>query len=307
MTHIDDGPSYTAFLNAQGRILATAFLVPAPKGILIEAEGAVLPALAKHLKRYKLRSKVSILDCSAEYSIMVSCGSEAKDPPALPAAAWRDPRLPFLGWRWIAPRSEVDKQLVQLLATGSATGSAALYRCALTLIGLRDDLLQLPFGEALPLESNLEALNGVVFDKGCYLGQELTARTHFRGATRKRLLPVLSASLARAVEKALPEHSDAGMLAWLPITEQQIAAHLPRSVNGEMLLADESDEQPPLSGNLLDANGKTVGKLRSFDQTTGLGTALCRIDSIGKGALTLEAGLQVVPIKPSWWASRINH
>ena len=46
-----------------------------------------------------------------------------------------------------------------------------------------------PPGEAIPLEYNLDALNGVSFSKGCYLGQELTAMTHFRGTIRKRLMP----------------------------------------------------------------------------------------------------------------------
>jgi transferase CAF17, mitochondrial len=46
-------------------------------------------------------------------------------------------------------------------------------------------------GSAIPLEYNIDLLNGVTFDKGCYLGQELVARTHFQGLIRKRVMPFL--------------------------------------------------------------------------------------------------------------------
>ena len=53
------------------------------------------------------------------------------------------------------------------------------------------DMLDVPTGDAFPLEHNIETLNGVSFRKGCYLGQELTARTYHTGVTRKRLVPII--------------------------------------------------------------------------------------------------------------------
>lgn len=58
--------------------------------------------------------------------------------------------------------------------------------------GVAEGAVDLPFEDSLPLEANIDLLNGVHFNKGCYVGQELTARTHFRGQVRKRIMPVIA-------------------------------------------------------------------------------------------------------------------
>ena len=108
------------------------------------------------------------------------------DPAPCPVASagiqWtRDPRLPELGDRMIFPAGYTPP--------GKIVTPDAFRNFRLRL-GVAEGCLEIPTGEALPLEYNLDALNGISYTKGCYVGQELTARTHFRGVIRKRLMPV---------------------------------------------------------------------------------------------------------------------
>ena len=119
---IGAGPLYTAFLDVKGRVLTDAFLVAVEDGVLIDVEAASLESLAKHIKRYKLRSKVSVTDRSDELSVMVNVDPEHNvdperneqkagealgalgDASAALGGAWSDPRLPALGQRAIVRR-----------------------------------------------------------------------------------------------------------------------------------------------------------------------------------------------------------
>lgn len=93
--------------------------------------------------------------------------------------AWqRDPRLGTLGARCIGPWAEGQVR---------AQERYALQRYSL---GVPEGDEEIPQGQAMPLEFNLDVLNGVAYDKGCYIGQELVARTHYKGVIRKRLMPV---------------------------------------------------------------------------------------------------------------------
>lgn len=92
-----------------------------------------------------------------------------------------DPRLPDLGQRVILP---ADHQ-----PDGTPVPDE-VYTERRFRLGVAEGSSEIPSGAALPLEYNLDALNGVSFSKGCYVGQELTARTHFQGVIRKRLMPL---------------------------------------------------------------------------------------------------------------------
>ena len=112
------GPQYTTFLSAQGRVLHDAFLVSGAEGsVLIDAELDAVPALTKHLKRYKLRSKVQVREASEEMEVLAICGGDGAAPEAgrdgfgggapSEGGEWADPRLPCLGRR-------VEQRLMQL-------------------------------------------------------------------------------------------------------------------------------------------------------------------------------------------------
>ena len=89
-----------------------------------------------------------------------------------------------MGLRMLLPAS--DRAIPSNLADPQA------YHIYRTLAGIPEGPLELPPGQALPFESNFDYTDSVSFNKGCYLGQELTARTHYTGVIRKRLLPFVS-------------------------------------------------------------------------------------------------------------------
>lgn len=79
-----------------------------------------------------------------------------------------------------------------------------------SLVGLPEGVNDLPPGVALPLESNLVYMQGISFSKGCYIGQELTARTHHTGVIRKRLMPVRFSSPVQKVEEGAALQTQSG-------------------------------------------------------------------------------------------------
>ena len=140
----------------------------------------------------------------------------------------------------------------------------------------------------VPHESNLELLGSVHFAKGCYLGQELTARTEFRGTVRKRLVPVVRVSGAAGGA----EGGAAGGAAGVGVTEAECVpalAHLPAA---ERRLAAElfppGIEELPRAGDFTAAGGvslrngagKAVAKLRRFSEAWGCGLALLRLEAL---------------------------
>jgi len=103
------------------------------------------------------------------------------------AVSYVDPRLPALGVRVLAPAGEAAAILG---SHGFLPAMPADYDALRLSLGVPDGSRDLPVEKALLLESGFDELNGVDWKKGCYMGQELTARTKYRGLVRKRLLPV---------------------------------------------------------------------------------------------------------------------
>jgi folate-binding protein YgfZ len=171
---------WAALLSPQGRYLIDFFIFSDGETLFLDAPAAALPELQKRLARYKLRADVRLEDVSATHHVHAAWNQL---PPEIPVTA-PDPRLPEAGYRMIAET---------ILPT---TAGEENYHAHRHTLGLPDGPPDLEPDKTLLLEANFDALNGVDFQKGCYMGQELTARTKYRGLIKRRLIPVALESAA---------------------------------------------------------------------------------------------------------------
>jgi hypothetical protein len=197
--HISDARAiYAALLSPQGKFAYDLLLVGDGERYLIDAESTRRADLLKRLKLFKLRSKVALEDLDADFVVANLFGDDALQRLGLaaePGAArtlaggfvFTDPRLPTLGARAFLPRATAEQTLIDLGFTAANDGDFQRLRFALGVPEGSHDLIP---DKSILLESGVDELHGVDWQKGCYMGQELTARTKYRGLVRKRLLPV---------------------------------------------------------------------------------------------------------------------
>lgn len=176
-------PQWSALLSPQGKALFDFILWEDGDDILIDCEAARAEALVRRLTLYRLRRPITI---APEEALAVHWALEAADRP-------RDPRLPALGARWLAPPS------------GPATDWLA-HRLSL---GVTEGVAELGDGETLWLECNARELNGVSFTKGCFIGQENTARMHHRSKVNRRLVV---APLGPETDRTRATYPDLGLM-----------------------------------------------------------------------------------------------
>jgi folate-binding protein YgfZ len=247
---------WAALLTPQGRFLNDMFVVEDDAGtFLIETERERAAALARKLKMYTLRSKVTVDDRSdaMEVAAVFGPGTDEGAEKILPVAgatAFVDPRLSALGVRVLAPAGQAAA-----LLRGVDAAPLADYEALRLTLGVPDGSRDLPVEKALLLESGFDELHGVDWQKGCYMGQELTARTKYRGLIKRRLFPV-------KVEGALPPpgtpverngkevgeiRSGSGDRALAML--QLEAASGPLTVNGARLQAERPDWMQIASGD----------------------------------------------------------
>jgi len=162
-----EGLGYGAILTPQGKLIADFLLVQQPGAVVIDVAQDLADDLERRLTMFKLRSKVTIE--RAEMGVTRGQGP-------MPEGALVDPRHPALGWRLygaaLTQGAPIDWDALRIAARVPQTG------------------LELQPGDSFILELGFERLNGVDFRKGCYVGQEVTARMHHKTALRRRLMVV---------------------------------------------------------------------------------------------------------------------
>lgn len=194
----DEQAVYAALLTPQGKFLHDFFVAAWGEGLLLDCEAARLADLKRRLTLYRLRSKVTLSDRSKVLAVAVAHGEGAAGALALaevPGTArvldggvvFVDPRLAEAGVRAILPR-EAAPALLE--AAGFSAGSRDDYERRRIALGLPDGSRDMEVEKAILLENGFDELHGVDWQKGCYIGQELTARTRYRGLIKKRLVPV---------------------------------------------------------------------------------------------------------------------
>ncbi|KAK7530863.1 uncharacterized protein J3D65DRAFT_639816 [Phyllosticta citribraziliensis] len=325
---------YTGILNAQGRVMFDAFIYPTTvvdkdgvpvRACYVEFDEALGTQPMFLLKRYRLRAKVT-LEYARDRGVFCAWGpgfGEEDDQrgggkrPHLPKPGelitMADARIPGFGTRFVAPLTDEYKASPAWKGPSSTTDwalplplqeihalqslprvSTDHYHIRRFLTGLPEGPHEVLLGDSLPLECNMDLMRGIDFQKGCYVGQELTIRTKHTGVVRKRVLPVRLYNLDAATAPSTLElvKEEGGFWAAHEIGEQdnrnvggiRPAAGLfsepdyPKPAEGE---AEGEEPDPKQVAKALRAHRRENRAVGRFLNGIGnIGLALCRLDAM---------------------------
>lgn len=203
---------YAAFLTAPGKVLNDVFVYPTlgskwhadvnkseDQGYLVEVDADDASALFKHIKRHKLRAKLALrmldegeLDIWNAWKDDDRWTAHSQGVHEDGTIGLTDCRAPGMGQRILLPSSSSESGLAGNTAALDGLDEAPLsaYTIRRYLRGVAEGQKEIPRQETLPMNANIDLMNGIDFKKGCYIGQELTIRTHHTGVVRRRILPV---------------------------------------------------------------------------------------------------------------------
>lgn len=211
-----NGGIFALFLNKGGRILYDTIIYKQKseeKTFLIECDKNITENLIKHLRLFRVRKKIDIDSVADEFAIWTlfsqnneSIKLNATEEQNLEGNKFfylSDPRLKLLGSRLIVPNSTKENDIANLLPSQSIQPPSLEYNYKehRYQLGVGEGIDELKLEKSFPFEANCDYLHGVSFHKGCYLGQELTARTYHTGVIRKRLMPIKLKSIASLSEE----------------------------------------------------------------------------------------------------------
>lgn len=169
---------HAALLSPQGRFRHEMFVIEGASGeYWLETVWDDIPALIALLQQYRLRAQVTFKDISDAWGVAWADGATAC---AAHDKIFMDPRLPALGWRAFLPRPMIE----------DCQDGTDAYRKHRLGLGVADAQYDAKRDHDLLSDLNFDLLHGVSWTKGCYIGQEVTARMHHRKLVKKRLFPV---------------------------------------------------------------------------------------------------------------------
>jgi len=286
---------FSAFLTAQGRVLFDVFIYPihhsstlanpnfigskgdtSDPGYIIECDASVASTLSAHIKKYKLRSKFTHrLIPEDELNVWSVWGSEE-----IPIdVACKDPRVSSMGQRIILPTREFSTNNIipHDLDNHDLDNITrhAQYTVRRYQLGIPEGQNEILSGTSLPQESNLDYMNGIDYRKGCYVGQELTIRTHHTGVVRKRVLPI----------QLFPYSTDTTII---------------KGGVDESSVYDPNLDipTPPSQTNIkaVEKKGRSAGKI--CGSVGNIGLALCRLEMLT--SVNLPGGMNSFNPKDEW-------
>jgi len=216
---------YAALLTPQGKYLFDFFIIRDGDALLVDCYREDIDLFVKKLTMFKLRSRVTLKDVSTDYDVYTFFGANVAATLSMESdqhktdegcILYTDPRLEQAGVRGFVP-SSVD------LTSWGEDASDDIYQYHRISLGLVETPLDLIKDKSILLESGFDELSGVDWKKGCYMGQELTARTKYRGLIKKRLIPI-------KITDGAPEPGS--MISYAGKTVGDI-----RSISGDMAIA----------------------------------------------------------------------
>lgn len=175
---------FAALLTPQGKIIADCIVVENDGAFLLDCPLELAQTLADRLKFYRLRAKIEIENLSGQRAVAAVWDGKTTSSDAV---VYADPRLAALGERIIVAADFAPR----LAATiGAEPADAQAYEAHRIALGVPRGGPDFAYGDAFPHEADMDQLNGVDFDKGCYVGQEVVSRMEHRGTARNRVVPV---------------------------------------------------------------------------------------------------------------------
>lgn len=290
-------PIYTAFLTAQGRITHDVFIYPPTLSpnkssswhIEVDVESA--SELVKHLRKHKLRSKFKMerisQDVMSVYCMWpyLNCTASLGTLAGEGAMGGIEPR-PRMGSRWILSPDSASGTLERLSGQSIQEADLSEYTVHRILNGIAEGQEEIIALSALPQESNIDFFGGIDFHKGCYLGQELTIRTHHTGVVRKRILPCQIYNQENPI--------DPSQEAPIYTSDSKVKLPIPGSNISKLVASSKRSTGKWLSG------------------TGNIGLALCRLEMMTDLSVTDEpsdfdtsVAFKVVPPKDSAGAEEV--